>query len=543
MTGLEIPLGKRTRFYRFFEMLPGILSYSIIAMPILLSFISPLLGALFVIVFIIVWFVKTVGVSYRTLQGYNTLQRAQQIDWRSRLHDLENPHKALADGAYKSSWRSEVHHHNLTQLEATLDARRPSDIYNAVIIATYNESRDILEPTIQSLLDSDYDPKRMILAIAYEERGGPVTEETVKALQKKYKSKFFDFYIVKHPADLPNEVVGKGGNITYAGKYLAEELVRLQIDPDNVLMTTLDSDNRPHKTYFSYATYEFIVHPDPRHVAFQPLALFLNNIWDVPAPMRVLATGNSFWNLVSSLRPHMLRNFASHSQSMAALIEMDFWSTRTIVEDGHQFWRSYFRYDGHYSVVPIYVPIYQDAVLADTYKKTLKAQFVQLRRWAYGASDIPYVAERVFTRNRTVPLGDGIAKFIRLVDGHVSWATASLILLFGAWGPLFINPESNRSLIAHQLPTVASSLQQVAMIGLFITIFLAFRMLPPRPERYKRHRNIGMLLQWVLMPVTSIVYGSAAALYSQTRLLFGRYLDKFDVTEKAVVQDDGTTTS
>lgn len=543
MTDLEIPLGKRTKFYRFFEILPGALSYLTVLLPILLSFINPLYGAIFIIVFIIIWFVKTVGMSYRTIQGYNTLQRAQKIDWKSRLHDLENPVAALKAGHYKTSWRSEVHQHNLEQLEATVHARKPSDIYNAVVIATYNESRDVLEPTLQAVLDGDYDAKRIILTIAYEARGPQSTEDTVRALQKEYRDKFHSFHIVKHPADLPHEVVGKGGNITYAGKFLAGELERLGIDPENVLVTTLDSDNRPHKTYFSYVTYEFIVHPEPRHVAFQPLALFQNNIWDVPAPMRVIATGNSFWSLLNSLRPHMLRNFAAHSQSMAALIDMDFWSTRTIVEDGHQFWRSYFRFDGHYEVVPIYVPIYQDAVLAEGYRNTLKAQFVQLRRWAYGASDVAYVASKVFTRDCTVPLGDGISKFFRLLEGHVSWASASLILLFGAWGPLFINPESNRSLVAHELPTIASGLQQIATIGLFITVFLAFRMLPPRPERYKRRRNFGMLLQWVLMPVTSIVYGSAAAMYSQTRLLLGKYLDKFDVTEKAVVQDDGTTTS
>lgn len=543
MTDLEIPLGKRTRFYRFFEMLPGILSYLTVLLPILLSFINPLLGAIFIIVFIIIWFVKTVGMSYRTIQGYNTLQRAQKIDWRSRLSDLEDPVAALKSGHFRTSWRSEVHQHNLEQLEATVHARKPSDIYNAVIIATYNESRDVLEPTIQAVLDGDYDPSRIILTIAYEARGPETTKTAVKALQKEYGDKFFQFYISEHPADLPHEVVGKGGNITYAGKFLAAQLEKLAVDPENVLVTTLDSDNRPHKTYFSYVSYEFIVHPEPRHVAFQPLALFQNNIWDVPAPMRVIATGNSFWSLLNSLRPHMLRNFAAHSQSMAALIDMDFWSTRTIVEDGHQFWRSYFRFDGHYSVVPIYVPIYQDAVLAEGYRNTLKAQFVQLRRWAYGASDVAYVASKVFTHDRTVPLGDGVSKFFRLLEGHVSWASASLILLFGAWGPLFINPESNRSLVAHELPTIASGLQQIATIGLFITVFLAFRMLPPRPERYRKRRNFGMLLQWVLMPVTSIVYGSAAAMYSQTRLLLGKYLDKFDVTEKAVVQDDGTTTS
>jgi hypothetical protein len=68
----------------------------------------------------------------------------------------------------------------------------------------------------------------------------------------------------------------------------------------------------------------------------------------------------------------MLRNFSAHAQPMAALIDTDFWSVRTIVEDGHQYWRTWFRYDGKHDVYPIYVPIYQDAVLTDSYKRTLK---------------------------------------------------------------------------------------------------------------------------------------------------------------------------
>lgn len=537
MTDIEIPLGRRTKLYRFFEIIPGVLSYTMIALPVILSIINPLYGAIFIIVYIITWFVKAVGMSYRTIQGYQILQRAKRVDWRARLDDLEHPEESLKVQGYARSWRANLHEKNLRQLAATVNVTRPSEVYNAVIIATYNESREILEPTIRAVLASDYNHHQMILTIAYEARGGEAIENTVKALQKKYQTRFHSFHIVKHPADIPGEVVGKGGNITYAGKYLAGYLTKEQIDPEKVLVTTLDADNRPHSTYFSYVTYEFVVHPEPRYVAFQPLALFFNNIWDAPAPMRVLATGNSFWNIVNSMRPHMLRNFAAHSQSMAALIDMNFWSVRTIVEDGHQFWRSYFRYDGHYDVVPIYVPIYQDAVLAEGYRRTLKAQFVQLRRWAYGASDIAYVAKNVFRSDRSVPWLDGFGKLFRLLESHVSWASASVILLLGAWAPLYLSPDSSRSIVAHELPNVASLLQRVAMIGIFITVFLSFKMLPKRPERYRRHRNIWMLLQWLIMPITSVVYGSAAAFYSQTRLMLGRYLDRFDVTEKAVVKN------
>lgn len=538
MDELELPLGKRTRFYRFFEMLPALLSYTTILLPVLLSLIDPLLGAVFVLVYIIIWFVKAMAMSVRSIQGYRTLERAKKVQWARRLADLDDPAATLRswDDTRAREWKSEVHHHNLERLMATEDAKRPSNIYNAIIIATYNESREVLEPTIQSILASDYDMKRVILVIAYEERGGAAIEATVQALERKYGKQFGQMYCIQHPDGLPDEVIGKGGNITYAGRELHTRLAKQGIASEDVIVTTLDADNRPHHTYFAYMTYEYIVHPEPRYASFQPMSLFLNNIWDVPAPMRVLATNNSFWNIVISQRPNMLRNFASHSQGMAALVDMDFWSKRTIVEDGHQFWRSYFRYDGHYSVVPVYVPIYQDAVMTEKYTRTLKAQFVQLRRWAYGASDIPYVAERVLTKKRTAPLWDSSLKLLRLVDSHVSWASAPFVLLFGAFAPLFLSSESSRSIVAHQLPSIASGLQQFAMIGILIIIIVSFRLLPERPKRYKWTRNIGMTVQWVMAPVLGIVYGASAALYSQTRLLLGKYLDKFDVTEKAVVK-------
>lgn len=539
MINLEIPLKRRSRSYRFFEMVPGLLSWGSIILLVVLSFTSPLLAGVYVLLFIATLLIKATGIAFHTLVGFSRIDKAQKVDWHSRLTDLKDPEASYARVQAHPSRElgMKAHAENLRLMAAAPDSYpKPSDVYNAIIIATYNEPYEILQPTIESVVSGTFDPKQIILVIAYEERGGKAIEGTVKQLRDEYAHRFKALEIVKHPKDLPDEVVGKGGNITYAGQYLAKWLKKQKIPYENVLVTTLDSDNRPHKTYFDYVAYEFIVRDDRKHLAFQPVSLFLNNIWDVPAPMRVVATGNSFWNIISSMRPHTLRNFASHSQPMEALVEMDFWSKRTIVEDGHQYWRSWFYFGGKYEVIPIYVPIYQDAVLSDTYSKTLKAQFVQLRRWAYGASDIPYVATRIFTKKRNVPFWAGFTRLMRLIDGHVTLACVSIIVTFGGFAPLFINPEASRSVAANQLPEVLSILQRIAMIGLFISIFLAFKMLPPRPARYKRHRTIGMLAQWLLMPVISICYNASAAFYSQTRLLFGNYLDKFDVTEKATIE-------
>src|SRR5437660_3692228 len=108
---------------------------------------------------------------------------------------------------------------------------KPRDLLQAVIVATYNESREVLEPTIQSLLSSNYPMKQVMLILAYEERGGLAVEEQAKDLIATYRDQFFYAAAIKHPKDVPGEVIGKGGNITYAGRALQKYLEERQIDP------------------------------------------------------------------------------------------------------------------------------------------------------------------------------------------------------------------------------------------------------------------------------------------------------------------------
>lgn len=534
MKNIEIPLQQeKTKRYIFFEKLPGLVTWSIIILPVVLSIFAAHIVALLVIAFFLIWFARAIGLNVRVIQGWRTMKQHEKLNWPKMLSQIETPDQDYQHTKDLPRW----HFTNLERIRRG-SVVNPNDVYHAVIIATYNESREILEPTIQSVLASHFDMDKVIFVLAYEERGGESVEEQAKQLVAEYKAKFKYAIAVKHPADMPNEVTGKGGNITYAARELQKYLESQKIEPINVVVTTLDSDNRPHINYLAALTYTYSVSPDPLHVSYQPIPIFTNNIWDVPAPMRVVATGNSFWNIILSLRPHALRNFASHAQSMQALIDTDFWSVRTIVEDGHQFWRTYFRYDGKHEVYPIYLPIYQDAVLDKSYRKTLKAQFVQMRRWAYGASDIAYVVEKAWFTPNNIPRSDKWFKFWRLFEGHISWSTAPLILAFAAFIPAWFNPNDYAS---NQLPLLASKIQTIAMLGILITFSLGMRALPPRPKRYKKRRNFWMVIQWVYLPITSIIYSSFAAIYSQTRLLFGRYLDKFDVTEKAVKTDTGKT--
>lgn len=561
----EIPQGKRTLKYRIFEILPGALSYSMIIVLVVLSIFWPTAGSIYLLFIITITLVKAVGVAFRTVQGYSTVKKAEKVNWRQRVVDLETPHesyerhysaevkrlklldiahvkhnKKQAEELEKYAFDIDIHIANLKKMAATEEKDKypdPTKIYHAILVMAYNEGEEILGPSIEAVKKSSFPGERIILVLGYEERGGAEIEEVAKKLQKKYSNDFYDFLIVKHPDGLPGEIKGKGPNLCYAGEALLNYVKKEKIPVGNVIVTSLDSDNRMSEGYLDYVAYEFVTRPNRQKLSYQPVSLFMNNIWDATAPCRVIAISNSFFNIISTMRPHTLRNFASHSQPLQALSEMNFWSKRTIVEDGHQYWRSLFHFHGDYDVVPVHVAIYQDAVMEETFLKTLKAQFIQLRRWDYGASDVAFVGVRLFSKDRKKRGKMGFvglfAKFWRLLDGHVMLAAMSPMVAFGGWVPRLFNYDS-RDLLTYNLPDTVSIVQMFAAIGLLATIIVSLRMIPPRPPESKKIPKLVMVLQWVLMPIVAIVYQSFAAFYSQTRLMLGLYMEKFDVTKKVV---------
>jgi hypothetical protein len=120
-----------------------------------------------------------------------------------------------------------------------------------------------------------------------------------------------------------------------------------------------------------------------------------------------------------------------------------------------------------------------------------------------------------------------------MLEGHHSWATAPFILAILGWIPLIIGGEQfNQSVLAHNLPFITRWLMNLAMLGLIISMSLSFVLLPPRPKKYSRWKNIYMLLQWILVPIIAPFLGALPAIDSQTRILFGKYFGEFWVTEK-----------
>jgi cellulose synthase/poly-beta-1,6-N-acetylglucosamine synthase-like glycosyltransferase len=540
---------------RLLEIIPGGVTWTTLLLPVILSFISPIAVAYFIIAFDLYWTVKSFHISFNLYRAYSRLHAAQKIDWKERLEWLRHPRRSLDDitdelDSYVLSHRGvertlnskspavRKKYHQISQKRAILQNLMrherlildPADIFNVVFISTYNESIEILEPSVKALTEVDYPLKQLMLVICYEERGGAEVEANAQMLIERYGDRFAYAVAIKHPDGIVGEHRGKGANISHAGRIFAQYAEDKGLDPEHIIVTTLDADHRAAKNYFTLLTYEYASDPNRLHHSYQPIPMFYNNIWDAPAPMRVIALGNSFWTLTETMRPHRLRNFAAHAQGLATLLATDFWSVTTIVEDGHQFWRTYFAFNGDHQVMPVYTSVYQDAVLAETYLKTFRAQYLQLRRWAWGCSDIPFVL-RNMVKNPEIPIGNRIAQFYRLFESHFSQATAPLILTFVAYLPLYLNPRASTSILAQNLPFITSDILTLASIGIIFMVFFSVISLPPRPKRYKRTKFLGMIAQWILLPVTTMGFSAFAAIDAQTRLMFGKYLEFYNTVK------------
>lgn len=490
---------------RLFEIIPGFLTWMTFLAPVALSFVWPKLVATAIMIYALFWFFRTLQMSFHLIMGFIQYRKAIEIDWLASLKK-----------SFPKSWDQTIH---------------------LVFIPMYKEDYSIVEATIKALIASDYPIKSILPVVCTEERAGEVAQTTASQIKTTYGSLFYDFYTTTHPSDLPGEVRGKGPNITFAAKQVVPEVLK-SVPTQRILVTTLDADNRVDPKYFSCVTQAFLASDDPKHSSYQPLSLYFNNIWDVPLFIRVVALGASFWVMVQTTRPGHLRNFSAHSQSLEGLIASDYWSVATIVEDGHQYWRSLFRFGGKHHVIPIFVPIYQDAVLSYDLKATIREQYLQKRRWAWGVSDISYVFYHNL-KDRGMTWLEKWSQFLRLLEGHYSWATTSILLSVVGWIPLVINQTFQQTVFGYNFPNYYSKILTIAGIGMIVSLTISTLILPkPKSNR----KGWMMLLDWLcaplLLPLTSIFFGAIPAIDSQTRLMFGKYFEVFHVTEKKSVVSD-----
>lgn len=530
-------------FTRFLEIITGATAWTLIISPVILAPIAPVAAAYFILAFNFYWVVKAFNIMRHMLKGFDRMWKIMKVDWLKRCQMIcKDP------AAYKQYlWKEYEKNKNKTafldwqEIENLEDnysvVKNWRDIYHVIFVTNCFEDFYITEPTYDAIRDCNYPNDRIIVVSCGEGRDIDGYKVVKEKLAEKFGKDFLDIQYYVHDF-AEGEVIGKGPNLASAGhkfmKYFNEKYPH--INSEDVIVTNLDADHIIHQEYLANITYKYIIDTNRDRKTYQPIPLLFNNIWDSPAPSRVLAIASSFWQIVEAMRPYRLRTFAAHTQSLKTLLVTDFWSNKTVVEDGHQYWRTYFAFNGDHEMVPIFIPIYQDCVLAEDFWTTLKNQYKQRRRWAWGVSDFPFIVKN-FIRHNEIPLGEKILQSFRHFAGNISWSAASFLIAF-SWIPLAFNNSFQDTVLAQNVSVFSSNMLALAWIGVIANVWIFMFLLPPLPKNKRKTDYIGMLLQWVISPFVAIAFSALPALESQTRYMFGNYLDVFWVTPKVRVRRD-----
>lgn len=533
MSNLEVWYEKKW-FERFLEIIPGLSAWLFLLSPLVLAFVAPAFLSLFLLFYGLYWLVKSLNISRHMINGFIRMRRDMKIDWLKMCH-LTKSISALQDHLLRKYQKDKKNatYQELLAIE-NLEGKQKSiknweDIYHVILFAVSNEAYEIVEPSLKSVLDLNYPSKKIIVVFAAEDRYDDGFKKYVGKLKQKYASNFADFRYYYHKVT-EGEVVGKGPNISYAAKSFWKDYKNKGIKPENVLVTNLDADHILHKEYCAKLTYLFVTDPNRDRKSYQPVPILFNSIWDAPAMNRVAAASSSFWQIVESMRPYKLRTFAAHTQSLETLLVTDFWSIKTVVEDGHQYWRTYFAFNGDCHMVPLQLPVYQDAVLGVNFWHATRNQYMQKRRWAWGISDVPFVVINSL-RHKEIPALERFIQTFRLIAGNFSWSTSSFFLA-SAWIPLTMNKQFQDMVLAHNIMAYTSGMLRFAWVGIFANIWISLAMLPKKPRHYGPFKDIMMLTQWIFSPIYAILLSALPALESQTRLMLGKKLDVFWITPK-----------
>ena len=493
---------------RLLEIVPGALTWFVLLVPLVTAFAIRLndpsklwiLGA-GAVALDLYWLGRTMFTVRCVRRSLATLEATERMDWWAECQALE---RDLPPGR-----------------------PRPSEIVHCALVPTYTERYEVLRATVEALVDQRYPDQQCVCAIITRvtDQGGI---DNVTRLREEFGHRFRAFIHIKDPL-LPGIVVGKSAAMAYGGPVLKRHCDELGLDPRTTLVTDLDSDFRLHPQYFAYMAAQFCTADEPLTSIWQPIPLFLNNLWRVPAAVRVMATAATQWQMFLHQNTHRLVMFSSYTMSLRLLDEAGYWDADVIPEDSRFFWKAFFRYGEHLHVRPAFLPVLGDAPKARDYGATHASQYNQIKRWAWGATDIPYVSMRIL-RHTEIPGRLRARRYSLLVFNHLTWAALPLLLLFGGALPAFIDLDYSLSTAATVIGWTTFGILTITLANTVLLIQVD-RRLSPKPAGWPWWRRRYADAQLFLYPIAGLALSVIPALEAQTRLMFGAYLE-YKVTAK-----------
>lgn len=480
---------------RLLELLPGSVSWSLILFPLWGSFLIPVAVAYFLIFYNVFWFYKSFSLAAIAIFAQRKIKKAQGEDWLKKAKKLKDFKK--------------IHH--------------------LIIIPNYKERVEKLRKTLDYLAKQNFPKKQLtvILAMEAREKDSP---QKARLLEKEFGNKFGSLFATFHPG-IYGEIAGKSSNEAWAGIWAKKKLIdELGYDINFATVSSVDADSLFDPQYFAYLAYEFLKAKKKRYLYFWQSANVLhNNIWRVPAPVRVVSTIGSVWRMGVLLRHDRLVPNSTYSLSLKLLDQIGGWDTDVIPEDYRIFFKAFYKLGGKVEVKPIFLTTSMDAAESTTYWKSLVNKYEQEKRWAWGVSDDPLFIKWWLTVPN-VSFWSKTIFLLKVIEDHFLWPVNWFMLTLGANIVSLLNPNFTRTAIGYNLPRFSSLVLSLCLLALVIIVILDLRQ-RPKPRPFFTWRRLLLPLEFIVMPVALFFLNALPGIVAHTRLMLGKRLE-YKVTEK-----------
>lgn len=474
--------------YRFFETLPGIISWSLIGLAVLMAYLAPTTFVFVIFAFTLYWVFNAFRIAVLARKGLKKIEKVSSTDWTARL-EAEYP-----------EWK---------------------DYYYCAILPYASESINVLRPTVQSIADSKFPKDRTILLLSSEKalpKGKAVAEE----LQKEFQGRFAHIFITEHVLQ-PGELKGKASNQNHAGRFLYAKAQELGLDPKKILFSSNDADVLNDPQYPSYLLHTYLsAGPDRDSYIYQPIPTDYNNFWNAKFFSRVIISTGVLWRIALQTRAdYRCTVYAFYSMTLQTLHNIGYWDTDLIPEDERTMFKAILAFGSKFKVIPLFMLTRGSPVSGADAIQSFREQYVQIRRWAWGASEFAHSMSHYLKadKDRRKALSAPIFNQLRT---STEWSLSSLILLFGGALPGLFHPEFAITPVGLYFSHVLSFMMSVTFVLVIGMISMDRRLAPPVPENKGRLYNFMTYAQWVAAPVIGLILSALPAMESQTRMIFNR---------------------
>ncbi|MBT6401116.1 hypothetical protein HOK10_00745 [candidate division WWE3 bacterium] len=500
---------------RFLEMLPGLLTWSVILSPVWLSLVYPEAVVFMLIVFTVYWSYLAASGTLWTIVGFKRFKEEMAVDWAGELASLKI--EELPDDVTKPT---------------SID-----DLRHFILIPAVNEPESVIRPALEALKKQTFPTEKVFLVYAIEEKYSVEEEKMIRQIVKDLDLNFLDFQVFIHPAGIPGEAIGAAAaNRTWGGKHAVQHLIDTGENIRNYIFTTIDSDHVLNEQYLARLSHLYLS-SDTRDNRYYSSAVYTfdNNNWEVPTMMRneanFITLGTlSDWGM-SGKEAHAKDTFAAYSTSLQTLIDADFWDPALGIDDTIFYWRAFFARDGIFIGTPHYIPFAADAVKGKTPWDSYKSMYKQLLRWGYGAIDFP-LSIKEFLINKRIPFSKKVTWMLKHLRKRVILINLAYLITFGFAIATMVNPNLKQTSFAYSLPDTTSFILTFTMLFLVPGIWIRTQILHPMPKNWPLWRKLLIFLEAPLVIINLLTYSFVPYVDAQTRMLFGKKLKDLYHTPK-----------